>query len=309
MSDDLFSEPKPENTCALWDALIRDEPRARFLREQIQRLWSRFRPFATNQFRKEFPSRTHHRLWEMALTVALLEQGLPLEPQPDAAPDLGFLTPDGRRVWIEAACVTPGADGNPDQVPVLRPAMEVGIAQRFPEERILLRLLETIDRKRAQRRRHLAAGRVSIHDAYVIALNIAHAQEPVLWGAQHLIVKAAFGLGRLVLEFDPSLGRTVAVVHEERPHLVRAKGRPISSSLFLDDEAAEVSALLCSDFHAGRLLAAPVQEVCSEMVCVHNPFASVRLKEGCLGAGHEYVAVADGAGDLRIRRVVAQPGG
>jgi hypothetical protein len=175
--------------------------------------------------------------------------------------------------------------------------------QRVPEEQIILRFLQTVDRKREQWRRHVRAGRVAADDVFVIALNAAHAQRPILPNAQRFAVKALFALGDLVAVFDKSLRKTVEVFHEARPNLTRANGRSMSSSLFADDRASEVSAVLCSDFHLGQLLLAPYPGIRAKLVCAHNPFARAPLPERCLGAADEYVATQDGPDRLLLQRL------
>lgn len=256
--------------------------------QRAKAMWQRFRPFATAQFIAEFPLRTEDRLWEMVLAIALLDHGLPLRPQPDDGPDLGFTLPDGQRVWIEAVRVGPGDEPNEDRVPELRPLSEVREAQLVPEERIILRFIEALDRKRRQWRRRIERGVVSPSDIYVVAMNGGGAQSPMLHNSYRFALKALFGLGHWTVEIDVVTRKAVDAFHEARPTRRRANGKELSSSLFLSSEAAELSAVICSDFHAGHLVDADWTSERAGLICIHNPYAAVSLPPCVLPTAREY---------------------
>lgn len=261
--------------------------------QHVNAMWQRFRPFATAQFIAEFPRRTEDRLWEMVLAIALLDHGLPLEPQPDDGPDLGFAFTDGQRVWIEAVRVGPGDEPNEDRVPELRPLSEVGMAQLVPEEQIILRFIEALDRKRRQWRRRIARGVVSPSDIYVIAMNGGGAQSPMLHNSYRFALKALFGLGPWTVEVDVVTRKAVDAFHEPRPTRKRANGKELSSSLFLSSQAVELSAVICSDFHAGHLVDADWTGERASLICIHNPYATVPLPRAGLPAAREYGPVEE----------------
>lgn len=254
MPELLIETSSTRDGSTLWCALHEDCGPNGVIRQRINNMWSRFRPFASPQFLAEFPLKTEDRLWEMALATALLDHGLTLLPQPNDAPDIGLLLPCGQRVWIEATRLTPGDPQNKDRVPELRTLSETGMMQLVPEDQIVLRFMEALDRKRRQWRSRVKRGRVSQTDVYVIALNGAGAQCPMLFNSHRFLFKALFGLGARTAVFDIASRKTVETFHEPRPMRARANGREMSSSLFLSPEAAELSAVICSDFQVASAL-------------------------------------------------------
>lgn len=298
MKGPLLAPSALDRGCDLYRAILADHDRANAVAEAIERLWERYRPLATPHFVAEFPRQTHQRLWEMVLAGHLLNAGVPLESQPDAAPDLGFRSMDGRRVWIEAVCATPGALDRPDSVPPLRSVSETGIAEQVASREILLRFSQAVDAKRRQWARHVRAGRVSVDDAYVIALNTGQIDRTWFGDVQGFALKALFGVGDLEVSFDTRTGRVAEARYGVRFQIEKRNGASVATTLFATDEAQEVSAILCSAFHAGRLLET---DRLHDLTCIHNPFGRVAIPEGWLPVEREIVGSLDGPDHLLLR--------
>jgi hypothetical protein len=95
------------------------------IRLGLEKLWSRFEPYADKQFIKEFGRHVEERFWEMYLGVRLLKgrkalrkkDKLPNEKR-DEGPD--FCIQKGRRrIWVEVIAPSPGDESNLDKVPDL----------------------------------------------------------------------------------------------------------------------------------------------------------------------------------------------
>ncbi len=118
--------------------------RAIALREHCEALWERFEPCADDEFVTELGSNFSSRYWEMYLAIALIDMGFELTcPKP--GPDIGIMF-EGRRIWFEATSPTRGEENSPDKVPEL----QLGVVQDVPNDKMILRYLNSITSKRDQ---------------------------------------------------------------------------------------------------------------------------------------------------------------
>ena len=84
-------------------------------RQNCERLWDIYEPFADPEFRTELRSNFSARYWEMYLTTTLISLGYKV-CCPKPGPDVGIEF-DGLRIWFEATSPDRGQDGSTDQVP------------------------------------------------------------------------------------------------------------------------------------------------------------------------------------------------
>jgi hypothetical protein len=133
------------------------------IRLGLEKLWSRFEPYADKQFIKEFGRHVEERFWEMYLGVRLLKgrkalrkkDKLPNEKR-DEGPD--FCIQKGRRrIWVEVIAPSPGDESNLDKVPDLFTSGAGSDSRRKIELRIASALKAKTDKFARYRHRLIAA--------------------------------------------------------------------------------------------------------------------------------------------------------
>jgi hypothetical protein len=149
---------------------------------------------------------------------------------------------DRSRIWFEATSPTRGADGTADQVPELP---EDG-AFWVPNDKLVLRYLNSISDRQRQYRGWLEKGIVKPDDAYVMALN------PRKIGFEHAdtdpprILQAAFAIGSLYAAIDRETMKVTRTGYQFRDSIAKEGGASVSSGLFHRKEYSNLSGLLCS---------------------------------------------------------------
>lgn len=209
-------------------------------------LWHDYEPLADPNFLTDFPLHLHERWFEMYLTVALVRSGLNVTcPKP--GPDI-CLTVDGRKIWIEATCASPGAPGKPDSVPELHVAGpgEVPIASQVPVRQITLRICNSVAGKEAAFRNYLSAGIVTSNDVLVIAIN-THEVRQSLFDTDKFMLRALYGVGNLMVAIDPSTGAKVDQRYEQQVSIAKSStGQPVGVRPFADGSLPHISAVIGS---------------------------------------------------------------
>lgn len=248
-------------------------------REHCEALWEVFEPYADPEFRVEFRAHFDARYWEMYLTVYFVGEGYEVScPKP--GPDVGIMA-DGRRIWFEATAPTRGAPGAPDQVPELLQ----GQAQDVPEERIILRYLNSISEKyERQYAGWLAQGFVSADDAFVIAVNPRGLGFEYADSEPPRILQAAFTVGRPYIVINRDTLEAVRSGYHFRDAIAKASGAQVPTGVFQREDYAALSGLLCSRMDAAN----PVKWPGADFQLVPNPHARVLLPEGFRLAGTYY---------------------
>lgn|SRR5262249_55742830 len=134
-----------------------------------QALWEIYEPFADPEFTTELRSNFDARYWEMYLTTVLIREGYEV-CCPKPGPDVGIKFKD-RRIWFEATSPTRGADNQADQVPAQRVVApgDDPVVQDVPNEKLVLRYLNSISVKNDQYTTWLKDGIVAPDEAFVIA--------------------------------------------------------------------------------------------------------------------------------------------
>jgi hypothetical protein len=237
-------------------------------KEHCEALWELFEPFADPQFLVELRSNFDARYWEMYLGAYFIEHGFEVEA-PKPGPDLGIHY-NGCRIWFEAVSPTRGADGNPDQVPEMK---FDGTVQNVPEEKIILRYLNSISEKyQRQYSQWTKTGTISDKDAFVIALN------PRRIGFEHgdteppRILQAAFTIGSFYVTVNRDTLKEVRTGYHFRNEIPKTSGKPVSTGVFQQDSAG-LSGLLCSRVDAANRPALNG----SDFQLVANPHATIPL--------------------------------
>ncbi len=254
------------------------------VKEWMEELWKQYEPFSDSHFLDDFKRQFSQRSWELYLGVTLLNRSFKLGKHSNSGPDFDVQDVAGKRLtWIEAIAVDKG-DGI-DKVP----EMEHGFAADVPEEKMLLRITNALDKKLKQFQDHLTKGIINENEPYVIALNRS--------GLNHvdpglpLILKALFGIGY------QSLRIMVGGVRQEnpqsswtgRPNIPKQNGKDISMLFFENPKNNGVSAVIYS---IDSIINSPhlPDQMGENFTVIHNPLAKNPLPDGFFPFGDEHKA-------------------
>jgi len=240
-------------------------------RENCERLWEQYEPYADPEFRIELRSNFDARYWEMYLTTALSELGHQV-CCPKPGPDVGIEI-DGLRIWFEATSPDRGQHGSPDQVPEVRYG---GEAYWVPNEKIILRYLNSISAKKVQHEGWLKNGCVNAEDAFVIALNPRGLGHEIGDSVPPRILQAAFAVGNQYVTIDTNTMKQVGSGYQFRDAIKKASGVAVATGVFQQEAYAALSGLLCSRINVANQL----QEIGQDFQLVPNPHATVSLPQG-----------------------------
>ena len=224
----------------------------------LEELWSHFYQLADPHFREDARNHFLQRFWEMYLAVTLIEHGFNLHRQGDEGPEF-YAVVGNSRIWFEAIAPSPGI--GPDQVPQLIP----GEFSEVPIEKILLHFTNAFDEKRKRYAAALEKGIVSAEDFYVLAVNsrgIRHA--PDCSSMPHF-VQPFLAFGPLVVAIDGSKDS----FNQYRPVISKVSGSPVSTRIFLDEDASFCSVVL----HSGVDSANYPDQLGGDFAVLHNPNA------------------------------------
>lgn len=256
---------------------IRDAADDRMLavRRNCEELWNDFEPFADDEFRIEIRKNFDARYWEMYLSVFLLREGYEIScPKP--GPDVGIIF-NGCRIWFEATCPERGSDQNPDQVPDVKVA-RVGedlVFRETPNEKMVLRYLNSISEKRRQYMAWLANKTVAVEDAFVVSINPRRLRHDFADTRPPRILQAAFPLGSPYASIDPETSQVVDVGYQFRSKVSRQSGAEVPTGIFLLKDYSCLSALLCSRVDAANQ---PLT-MGADFQFVENPLTSASLPD------------------------------
>ena len=266
------------------------------LRDWIEELWVRFRPYCGDGeavFLEEAKKQFNERMWEMYLGCVLLEHGYQLEcPNRRASPDIKVLY-RSKPLWIEAVDATPGSRDKPDnafrRVTARRATDSGGVVESFSrhDDQIILRYTQALQYKKEQRESRIQAGTVKPEDPYVVAISggqipDADLEEP---GVSPLIVQGVFGQESVVYRVPVDGAEPSEIVTESTAKPIRKRqGALVETQAFFDREYEGISAVLFCSKDILNLYDLSG----SSMVLVHNPRAANRLDIGTFRFGREY---------------------
>jgi hypothetical protein len=272
MAEPLFTDDEAQDTSYCNVRAARNDYTRR-ARKNCELLWKSYERYADREFRIEIRSNFDARYWEMYLTTYLINDGFKVTcPKP--GPDVGVIFAR-RRIWFEATSPTRGADDAADQVPALK-AVRLGeepVVQDVPNEKMVLRYLNSIAEKQKQHASWLAQGIVSPEDAFIIAINPRRLGHEVADTHPPRILQAAFPLGNPYVAIDPNTAKPVETGYQFRDAIDKASGAAVSTGIFLLKEYAPVSGLLCSRVDVVN----QPTDVGSDFQLVPNPKATVPL--------------------------------
>lgn len=276
----------PDNACVAYKNIrAATNPHTVAGRAHCEDLWKDFEPLADEHFISEFPIRFHERWFEMYLTVALQRAGLNIEcPKP--GPDV-LLHAGDRRCWIEAVCATPGEPGHPDAVPepVIAAMGDKPVVTEIPQDKIVLRLRNSLEEKARKYESYLKSGIVSEDDLLLVALNV-HAVPHAWKDMEDFMMKALYGVGNLVIRMDRDTGAIVGSEHEQIATVAKlATGAEVGVQPFIDGSMGHVTGILGSRADAvnrkGRLG--------DDFNCLPNLTADRLWPGGVIQLGEEWI--------------------
>lgn len=265
-------------------------------KEWMEKLWEKYESYADSHFLKDFKRQFTQRSWELYLGATLLSRGFKLGQHNDTGPDFDVQNnKEERLTWIEAVTTEKGS-GN-DRVPDL----VYGVAMDLPEEKMLLRIANALDKKFKKYQTELIKKFIKDNEPYVIALSRSSLDhvDPGL----PLILKALFGIGHLTLRV------MVGGVRQEkpesswtgRPKVGKQSGKDVPMLFFEYANHAGISAVIyCRDsiLDSPRLL----QDMGENFVIVHNPLAKNPLPKGFFPFGDEYRVEGEYIKKIRERK-------
>jgi hypothetical protein len=215
-------------------------------RSNCEELWEIFEPYADPEFLIELRNNFDARYWEMYLTTFLIREGYEVTcPKP--GPDVGIRY-NGCRVWFEATCPTRGAEENPDKVPDVTFARlgEEPAVQTTPNEKLVLRYLNSISEKQRQYASWLENRVVAAEDAFVVAINPKGLRHEIADTDPPRILQTAYPVGPPYISLDPHTSQPVDAGYMFRDTIKRQSGAHVSTGIFLLDDYTNLSGLLCS---------------------------------------------------------------
>lgn len=279
--DDLFKGTGTQKSHSSWRVLVDSEDFNKM--ELCNKLYSMFKPFSDNDFKKKFEIEFYSAFWEMDLACTLIESGFHLSDEfsGNEGPDLCLINSKGNRIWVEAVCVNRGTSS--DEVSLGKS----GQVMRIDSEKIMLRLTSAIFDKDKKHKHYLNKGICAENEPFIIAVNGSLLTPgPGLDDMTPRIVKAVFEGGHDEILFD----RATGTAYEERqidyrPTILKHNKEEIFTNYFRRNDYTNISALLFSE---SSLWSRP-SELGSDYVTVHNPIAVNPIAEGFFQLGSEYI--------------------
>lgn len=242
-----FFQPHRQNENDLYSRL-RDNPRASDLKQNIETLWSQYKPYAPAGFLRKAQNEFHQCWWEMYLAVGLLNLDFPISISPPnrKGPDITFQCENERSFWIEAVAPMDGSTSE------CVPAIKHGVHE-LPKKQCLLRLSQALDAKRQKYEEYKNIGLVRKRDFCIIALSSCDLNQfgtlldypipapmSVLCGSDCLVIT----------------GTNSPSFIKRHDYLYKKSGAPIDMNLFSSESFKIVSAVLYSNIDS---LNAPIK--------------------------------------------------
>lgn len=255
---------------------LRAQPFFAAFRARLEGMWTAFSPHADPNFRQEFANQMHRRFWEMYLGCTLLELGYPLKSEP-AGPDF-FVCSTTPEIAIEATA--PGPGSGPDQVTLPPP----GQGRYVSLEPTLVRLRSGIEEKHRRYHEHLSKNLIRGDEPFVIGLSGRDVPYSSTALGPPLIVQAVFPIGEPTFAFSIESNDEPKLVYPYRDHVKKAKGAPVSTTLFTDTAYTHISAIIFSTVDAVNLPSL----IGSDFIVIHNRLAAHPIPRGFIKRGLEF---------------------
>ena len=256
---------------------IRNDPRFSEEKNFLENCWIDYSPYADREFEQKISKDFRSRFWEMYLCCTLLHSDFEIvSKKKSKGPDIQIKLGDGQNLWIEATLPRPGT-GN-DAVPE-EPFDEV---YSPPDEKYLLRFLNSINTKYEKLTKYHSEGVVKPNDLFMIAINgfFAHSSG----GEIPYIVQALYGFGD---PFDTINIDSLQIINQgyrKRESLKKQNNAEVFANVFINGTYPELTGVLYSNTEAFNL----PPSLGSDFIFVHNLTANHSIPLGWLPVGTEY---------------------
>ncbi len=129
------------------------------IREWYEKWWPKLAGHLDENFVTEFQKEESHlqRAWEFHLGAALIEKGMALEETANIGPDFCLISPDGKKIWIEAVSCDLGSTDRVDPMPDMVP----GVLYDFSGN------IEDINRPRVLRITNAISSKLKVFNGYL----------------------------------------------------------------------------------------------------------------------------------------------
>ena len=267
--------------CAPGYKNVRDEPHYSDFKNFVESLWKIYKPYADKHFQSDAAIHFQERFWEMYLGATFLKHRFTINRGGDKGPEF-YLSNTPKKIWIEA--ITPGHGNGPDAYELPKTPGNSPVAFTVPTNEIILRLRNAIWEKKRKYESYVADGVVSADDVYIIAINSKRIDTIVLSADLPNIVKSVYPFGDLVVILDRVTLKIEDEVHEYKDTVKKKSGSLVSTSIFLGDDYAGISAVIYSDVDCAN----KPDALGSDFLLVHNARATNKLDLGTFKFGYEY---------------------
>ena len=257
---------------------------SRFQKERtlLERMWTKFEPYADRDFLLKIREDLHPRFWELYFGYALLQQGFRLKPKSNPlGPD--YVVENSPDVIIEATTSSGGT--GPDSIKKQK-ELKSGEVEWFsvPDNKIILRYRSSIEDKYKKYEKYVSDGIFAEAQPFIIAVNGRNVPYSILDDEPLNIVKALFPIGDPYVTLDKDTGNIVGQGFHIQPSIKKTSGQPISTRIFLDPSYFNISAVIFSNSNMFNL----PNDIGADLILVHNPQAKIPLNRGWLPTGKEY---------------------
>ena len=149
------------------------------------------------------------------------------------------------------------------------------VAYDVPNEKMILRYLNSISSKKAQHENWIAKGIVSKDDAFIVALNPRGLSHDYADTVPPRILQAAFAVGNQYITIARDTLKQVGGGFQFRDQINKASGTQVSTAVFQQVEYACLSGLLVSRVDVAN----QPEKLGNDFQLVPNPHAAVALPE------------------------------
>lgn len=267
---------------------VRDKDFNSDIRRRIDKIYQRVAEYVDYRLSKQIQSDFHAATWELYLAEVLHRNKVQLvkwKNRPTKVVGADLITKDG--LWIEA---TVAKDGEGDDAV---PQPPKNIVYSVPEDLIILRLSNSIQKKHQQYCKWLENGIIQKNQPYCIALNGRQIKSNI---SEHddgapKIVKTVFPLGGLQVVWNTDTGEIIESKYEYRDSISKSSGASVGKQYFMDETYSGISAVLYS--YEDIINPPLIGESGSNMIVVHNPLADNPINDTVFSFATQYRAVLE----------------
>ncbi len=271
---------------------VRDKEDFFDIKDECERLWHEFEPYADKNFDDQFSRQFHHRFWEMCLMVQLsIKHGLP-EKSKEKGPDFKF--GKDQPVYVEATVPTRGNDPDSEDFLTDISKRDDKDEDSVPSSQAVLRIISSLKEKSNSNN----SKEVGSKHPYIIAINLPYL-EVGIEDDPPLSAQACLGYsGSLTIEIN-NTKKTTRKVYPPKNYIEKANGSKVEVKCFHDMSYSHISALLLTSVNPFWSSYPKVKEeqlrvdpnavnsnIRKELL--HNPNAINPLDHGWLNFGSEY---------------------